>query len=159
MTITPLANGVFVGALVAGDAGEGAAQRVARCALDLHARMPAATIAIATGRAIVGGSIPVGDAIDRAARLLSRGRTKDVLVDDATASVVESRFELAREGDATILVRERDAADRGRTVLGRTTPCVGRDREIAILEATYAECVAEPIARAVVVTVTRTPRR
>src|SRR6185437_9921765 len=37
-------------------------------------------------------------------------------------------------------------------LLGRVTPFVGRDRELASLLATLDECAAEPVARAVLVT-------
>ena len=39
-----------------------------------------------------------------------------------------------------------------RTLLGKATVCVGRDRELALLEGTFEECVDEPVARAVLVT-------
>ena len=38
------------------------------------------------------------------------------------------------------------AKDPARMLLGRPTPFVGRDRELATLEATFAECVAEALA-------------
>src|SRR5262249_30024396 len=39
-----------------------------------------------------------------------------------------------------------------RTLLGRPTPCVGRERELRLLENTFATCVEEPEAVAVLVT-------
>src|SRR6185503_6141015 len=39
-----------------------------------------------------------------------------------------------------------------RTLLGQVTPCVGREVELRTLEAVFAECVSEPLARAVLVT-------
>ena len=45
---------------------------------------------------------------------------------------------------------ERDA--KARTLLGKPTPFVGRDRELATLEALFEECAGEPVARAVLVT-------
>src|SRR5262249_5521725 len=57
-----------------------------------------------------------------------------------------------RKGEARIeLVRERDA-DPTRTLLGRATPCVGRDAELAMLEAVWNQCVDDGHARAVLVT-------
>src|SRR5262249_4810059 len=48
---------------------------------------------------------------------------------------------------------ERDGlADPARMLLGKPTPFVGRDRELATLEATLAECVAEGVARVVLMT-------
>ena len=39
-----------------------------------------------------------------------------------------------------------------RTLLGKPTPCVGRDKELGLLEGTLRECVSDSVARAVVVT-------
>src|SRR5262249_36584115 len=39
-----------------------------------------------------------------------------------------------------------------RSVIGRTTPCIGRDREIAALMDLFDECIEEPIARVIVLT-------
>ncbi|MFT3769710.1 MAG: AAA family ATPase [Minicystis sp.] len=45
----------------------------------------------------------------------------------------------------------RPAAAAPRTLVGKPTPLVGRDRELATLQAAFAECVSEPVARAAVV--------
>src|SRR5207248_1701920 len=45
-----------------------------------------------------------------------------------------------------------DVIEVTRTLLGKPTPCVGRDRELAVLTGLYDECVNEPLARAVLVT-------
>ena len=82
ITIVPLSDGLFVGVLVAENAGPDAAQRIARCAIAMHARMPGGWVSLATGRAIVAEQVPVGVAIDRArgsarsmAGLLASGST------------------------------------------------------------------------------------
>ena len=150
VTITPLANGMFVGAVVAEEGARDAAERVARCALVLAERAPDVTSAIASGRAIVvADQVPVGDVIDRAARLLALRRgERAVIVDEPTRSIVEGAFVVTGEGDSFTIVREREASERVRTVLGRVVPFVGRDRELALLEASFRECVEEPVARA-----------
>src|SRR5918993_496571 len=56
----------------------------------------------------------------------------------------------SRGGDGLTLVRER-AVDTVRTLLGRETPYVGRDRELASLTAVLDECIGDSVARAVVV--------
>ena len=71
----------------------------------------------------------------------------DVRIDEVTASLLDARFE-RRDG---VLVARHDA-DQVRRLLGKVTPCVGRDRELAILDATLDECIGEPISRAVLVT-------
>jgi eukaryotic-like serine/threonine-protein kinase len=39
-----------------------------------------------------------------------------------------------------------------RTLLGKPTPCVGRERELALLDGVFAECVENPSAHAVLIT-------
>src|SRR5207244_1984970 len=46
------------------------------------------------------------------------------------------------------LLNEQANADGVRTLLGKPTPCVGRDREIAALVSLYDESSSEPVARA-----------
>src|SRR5206468_2389338 len=47
------------------------------------------------------------------------------------------------------LAGERETVEVARTLLGRPTPCVGRDGELARLLTIYDECVSDPAARAV----------
>jgi tetratricopeptide (TPR) repeat protein len=49
-------------------------------------------------------------------------------------------------------VLERVPIEPVRTLLGRPTPCVGRERELGTLGGVWDACVAEPVARAVLVT-------
>ncbi len=152
VTVTALANGTLVGAVVA-EAGAGdAADRAVRCALALHAELPGATIALATGRAVMAGQLPVGEAIDLAAILLEKhSRAGGIWIDEATARMIDGRFVLERAEAGVSVTGERTAAELFRTVMGREVPCVGRARELAHLESTFRECVDEPIARALVV--------
>ena len=126
----------------------------AHCALVLRAALPDAALSIATGRAVIFGRLPVGDVIDRGAELL-RGELQGVIrLDEVTADLLGARFEIGGLGDGSrrTLVGERQRGDRPRTVLGKTTACVGRERELDLLEGTFDECVEEPVARAVLVT-------
>src|SRR5262249_3219043 len=50
-----------------------------------------------------------------------------------------------------VLCGEREADEPVRTLLGRPSPCVGRDRELAELGAIFQECVENDAPRAVVV--------
>jgi hypothetical protein len=152
VSITSLANGTLVGAVLAEAGASSAAERAARCALALRDQLVGATIAIATGRAVVAGQLPVGEAIDAAASLLELHRaTGGIWIDDATASMIDARFVLARSGPGISVSGERNAAEPARTVMGRETPCVGRTRELSPFETTFRECVDEPIARALIV--------
>jgi hypothetical protein len=151
--IEAVIDGSVVAALSSEGAASDAAARAARCALEIQAALPEAVLALATGRGVVSGALPVGDVIDRAARLLGDGREGARLrVDYGTAALLEGRFELHQEGDVHVLLGEAHAPETVRTLLGQPTPCIGRDRELATLSGVLAECINEPASRAVLVT-------
>ncbi|HEY4120956.1 MAG TPA: AAA family ATPase, partial [Byssovorax sp.] len=113
-----------------------------------------------------------GEVIDRAALLLRRSvaaradaagaaltRTMGAVapprcrLDDVTAGLLDNRFEIGGDALSLFVAGEREELeDQARTLLGKLTPCVGRDRELAILDATFDECASESVPRAVVVT-------
>jgi hypothetical protein len=144
--VAQLADGTLVATLgMRGSATDHAAQ-MASLALAIRDTIPGARIALATGRAETTDRQPVGPVIDRAAALLGE-MPGEIRIDSVSRSLLEARFEL--RGDQLIARR---ASDEARMLLGKSTPCVGRDKELAILDATLAECIAEPIARVVLVT-------
>jgi tetratricopeptide (TPR) repeat protein len=139
----------------AGSAGDRAAI-AAGCALAVAAKLAGWRVALATGRGEVGEGRPFGEAIERAAqRIKARakaGGAPVIDVDDVTATLLDLRFEVAAGSLGLELRGERDVAEEARTLLGKPTPFVGRDRETATIEAVLAECVEESGARAVLVT-------
>ena len=148
-----LAEGSVVVALEGRGAPTDQARSAASCALALAGAAPGAKLALATGRATAEGPRPVGDALDRAARLLRAPRPERGLrVDQVTAGLLDARFEV--EGDAAGLsvVSLRERQEEVRTVLGKPTPCVGRDADLALLESAMARAVDDETSGAVIVT-------
>jgi hypothetical protein len=140
------------------------ASRAALCALALRDRLPEAAMALATGQGFVAGGLPIGAVIDCAADLLG-SRTDSpsenptaapgparIWLDRATTGLVDAQFETAIEDSRVCLLRARELRETGRLLLGKPTPCVGRERELANLNAVFEECVSEPAARAALVT-------
>src|SRR5579859_7093058 len=153
-----LADGSFVATLVgSGDATDHAAH-AARFALALREMLPEAPIVLATGRGVVTGKFPVGEVLERASKLLLEARpatgpqTGPVRLDDVTAGLLDLRFDVHEEGTHAELRGARESHDVARSVLGRPTSCVGRERDLRTLEATFDECVDESVARVVLVT-------
>jgi eukaryotic-like serine/threonine-protein kinase len=141
-------------------AGQGAATdqaaRAARCALAIRELLPSAAMAFAIGRSVTIDRA-VGEVIDRAAALLrvpapERDGIRPIRVDEIAAGLLDVRFAIHGDTSGLVLVRERDVTDTKRTLLGKPTPCVGRERELGTLAAMYAECVDEPRSHIVVVT-------
>ena len=152
-----LADGTRVVTLASVGTAIDQAARAARCALLLQSAVPDQLVTLATGTGEVGGRVPVGEVIDRAARLLRAVQASEdggephepsVQVDELTARLLSTRFEL----EGRLLRAERDDTEGARTLLGKATSCVGRERELRALAELLAESAAEPVARAVLVT-------
>jgi serine/threonine protein kinase/tetratricopeptide (TPR) repeat protein len=155
-----LADGSLVATLVAshGSATDPAAL-AARCALLLQERWPQAAVVLTTGRGRLDQHLPVGEAMDRAGQLLRQlppplpDSTVPVLLDDVTAGLLGSGFQLTRTPSGVLLLHgEHVGADASRPLLGKPTPCVGREQELALLEMAFTTCVQESTAQALLVT-------
>ncbi|HZF54388.1 MAG TPA: protein kinase, partial [Polyangiaceae bacterium] len=161
-----LANGSLVAAVERAASAIDQAALAARCALLIEERWPEARVAIATGRGVLNMHLPVGEAIDRAVSLLGRqlgakpagapsaeaSSTGRVWLDELSARLLEPRFVLAAGENGVVLRGERGSRDETRLLLGRSTPCVGREQELAILEATLEGCIENAQASAVLIT-------
>lgn len=151
------------GALVATLHGLGSATdqitQAARAALLIKERWPDCVVALATGRAALLGNLPVGEAVDLAARLLRTHAEQSAVIqragvwlDDLSASLLSRRFALTRHDGIALLKGEDLPADDAYLLLGKPTPCVGRDQELALLEMLLTGSVEESVAQAVLVT-------
>jgi tetratricopeptide (TPR) repeat protein len=127
------------------------ATRAAQCALALRAALPRLPMALATGRAELGGRI-FGEAIDRATALLRMAAGAELRIDEVTAGLLDARFDIGAGDLGFVLRGERASGAAARTLLGKASACVGRDRELGLLLSVFDECAAESCARAVVVT-------
>ncbi|WP_438015125.1 protein kinase [Sorangium sp. So ce315] len=159
--LEPLRDGGFAAILTGAETPTDLAARAVRCGLALRKLLPGARLAVATGWDSLDGGQPVGPVIDRASALLLGGGTEPpaddadvpeaqapVLVDAITASLLGTEFEMASGAHAPAVVGEREPLDEARTLLGKPTPFVGRDRELRALEDLFDACASEPCARA-----------
>jgi tetratricopeptide (TPR) repeat protein len=156
-----LADGALAAVLPGAGLAEDRVAIAAECAVALRTLLPRRPMALALGR--------TGEAIDRAARLLrGLGRLPDragdagydgghpqapgIAVDEIAAALLERRFDLGEGPAGRELRGGRPPIESPRTLLGRPTPCVGREREIDTLAAVFERCTSEPRARAALVT-------
>ena len=130
----------------------------ARCALSIKERWPAAAIVLCTGRGIIGRQTPVGEVMDRVGQLLRKlermpvSASLQVMLDDVTAGLLGPGFQLDRVSTGAFLLRgEQLDADASRLLLGRPTPCVGREQELSLLELAFDTCAEDESARALLV--------
>ncbi|MBK7400645.1 MAG: protein kinase [Myxococcales bacterium] len=140
------------GAMLVEFGGADAPLRAAASALGLARAAPTARLAIATARGGRGGGL-YGPIIDRVATMATGGESPTgIPIDDVSAALLGDRFEIVEREGARFLLGAAKAGPRPRTLLGKSTPCVGRDKELGLLEATFRECANEPVARGVLLT-------
>ena len=143
--VDELRNGALVVTLLGAGEPTDRAARAARAALRLCALLPEAAIALATGRAEASERLPVGEVVDRVARLLERetpplhrverglGGEGGIRIDDITRALLDARFDVTTTPEGHRLVAERASGEAARTLLGRPSPFVGRDRELRLV--------------------------
>jgi tetratricopeptide (TPR) repeat protein len=93
---------------------------------------------------------PNGPVVDRCMALLDTAKEGGIVLDDGVVGFLGDSFEVASRGTVRVLVGEAEPQDgqAGATAV----VLVGRERELSLLDGTLAECIAEPVARAVLVT-------
>src|SRR5262249_42098959 len=121
-----------------------------RCALALREVLPECAIALVTGRGDVATGRPVGEAIDRGADLIALARP-EIAIDEVTAGLLGPSFDVGGDARGLGVRTERAAAPPVRTLLGRPTPLIGRERELDALLDLFRECAVSSAARAVLV--------
>jgi eukaryotic-like serine/threonine-protein kinase len=147
-----LIDGTLVITLAASEAPTDLAARAARCAIAVKKLLLDVPIVLATGRGVVSARMPIGEVIDRAARTLVKAGTEFVQLDRPSANLLDGAgFDVGSDEHGSFLRGEVESIGTRRTLLGKPTPCVGRDRELVTLDALFTECVEEPVARAVLI--------
>ena len=150
--VAPLKGGVLVlMSSACGEANDRAAQAVL-CALELHRHRQDLIFAVSTGLAETSLSVPIGAAIDGAAALLERIDQSGVFVDHVTLGLIGLRFDVDRVGALHRVLAARRDFDASHVLMGRSTPHVGRERELRTLDGVLDECVHESVSRMVLVT-------
>ncbi len=132
-----------------GGAATDLSARAARCALYMRQARPELHYAFATGRGFVGERDYAGDAVELAAIMLRELRGQplgSIWLDETTASLLDQRFVRRRVDHAIVLYAlegEEHSVDPARPLLGRPTPCVGRERELGVLSLSLRACLDE----------------
>ncbi len=134
--------------------------RAARAALVVTRHVPTATAVIAVGHAILtGAGAPIGrggnlagEALERAAKQLELASPGTVRADASVLGALGGRFVLTEDKLGAVVVREDQGGFGARLLLGRPTPTVGRDKEIALLTGVFGELMDEGTPRAALVT-------
>jgi eukaryotic-like serine/threonine-protein kinase len=108
---------------------------------------PSARVGLAAGLAKSSARVPVGELLERATRLARCANAGTITVDTVVRDLLDARFEIDEAG----LLGQARAIEAGRRVMGKLVPFVGREKDMAVLEATVAESIAESASRALLV--------
>ena len=156
-----MGNGALVATLALDDASAvDQAVHAVGLARMIRERWPDTVVALATGRGVFDGRHPLGEALTRAGDLLPQAvtlraqfPTACILLEDVTAGLVESRLRTVRLASGVSTVHDAEVtADDSRLLLGKPTPCLGREPEIGTLEMALRATLEEGSAHAVLVT-------
>jgi eukaryotic-like serine/threonine-protein kinase len=150
--IERLADGSLLATVLPQHSAVDQARIAASCALLLRDLLPEARISVATGRAALGRSLRVGHAVDRAVLLLSPAAAAgEIRLDTVTSGLVEGRFLVSERDGSVVLVGQKQDLDESRPLLGKPTPCVGRELELVQLEGLISSAADEGVPKAAVV--------
>jgi predicted ATPase len=124
----------------------------AKTGLFLRKLLAEGAFALVTCRALANSnSLPV-DAIERAVELLASSLDA-LVIDDVSATLLSAHFSVQEEAGRKVVrgqsLSRREAPPK---LLGYNTATVGRDREIALLDAAIEESIEGPAAKVVLVT-------
>ncbi|UJR83947.1 serine/threonine-protein kinase PknK [Sandaracinus amylolyticus] len=116
------------------------AELAASVLAELIASRPSLRAAMAAGLAATSAGVPAGEVLARATRLARDAKPGTIALDETLVELLGARFEV--EGQVLGRARARTEA----------TPFVGRDKELAAIEAMLAEVIEEGAPRGVLVT-------
>ncbi len=146
-----LADGSLLVILSGADAATDLATRAARCALAIRPLLGNGPVAVVTGREALGPFLPDSELLYRAVDLLeSTVLGPAIPIDELTSALIKSRFDTGSSGRR--LRAELRDADRLRLPFDEPVAFVGRDQELAQIEAAFEQCVEERVASMVLLT-------
>lgn len=135
------------------------AARAARMALMFRGHAPTRPFALTVGWGSLSEKNYSDDAVDRAVRTLAASLVEPetsagrIVLDELTAGLLAGRFDVRETSRNTyVLHGERSTLAGARTLLGKPTACVGRERELRLLDDLLAQCIDEGISQAALVT-------
>ncbi len=144
-----LADGSVLATFSGGRAPSDDARAAAHAALGLFRFLPNASMALVPGRGVVSGALALGSVIEQAVSLAARG--VGIHISEDARETLSPLFEIDPDGVLRGRRGDPEVGEGQRTLLGRPTPCVGRERELAVLQGFIEECAADSVARAVTV--------
>lgn len=165
-TLAALTDGSLVATLLGKDATL-QAEKAARCALFLASRLPKHQVVVASARRASSANAALGQLIDRVMTMTRQtasqtgqaglaGQTGQtgfpIRIDEVMAGLLDRHFEVGADATSRLLLRAREATEASpRSLPGRSSAIVGRDRELSRIAAIFEAVLRRPACRAVLV--------
>lgn len=151
-TATTLAGNAQLLVFAQGTAMNEKVQRAARAALDVRSERPRWGVSLSMMHSETGGEALTLAARSAAAQQTptARASSQGVLLDPTAAAFLGPSFAMDGDEGERVLLGYASSKDEARPVLGRSASCVGRDKELRLIESTLDECVSESSHRAIV---------
>lgn len=157
--VDELADGTVLAVLLGSGPATDTAAHAARVALRVRRVVPSAPLVLLMARGEEGERLPMGEVLERAASLLTRVEHEvptsagaAIVIDASTRALLDMRFQVAEvQGLSCLQGESEEVTGVVRTLLGRPTPFVGREREISQVLRLVTEGIEEKRATSVVV--------
>lgn len=127
------------------------AERAVRLAEALAAESEIEVVRVVSGYSVMRGRVPGGELLRRAMERAADDGVDRLLIDELTANLVAGSFELTVQGSMATVRGERRVLDAERLRRPGAARFVGREREMAILEAALTAAREESELRAVMI--------
>ena len=154
--VEEIGQGTFVTLLVGTGPATDQVANAARCALRMQWLLPDHPLVLLTKRGENTQRIPIGDVFEHAASMLQKIEVSEqeatIAIDEVTQALLDVRFDVRHESGRVVLRGERDVGVQARTLLGKPSPFVGRDRELRHLLDLVHDALEESWSSAVLVT-------
>ena len=149
-TLDELLDGHLLVSFPGSGAATDEATRAAKCALAFEGMIEGERTAIVAAES--AGETPLGATFQAVLPMLERAALDVIAVDDVTAGLLGARFDVGGDEHGLYLLGERDVGEAARTLLGKPTPCVGRDAELSAIRAVVEEAERARKPAAVIIT-------
>jgi eukaryotic-like serine/threonine-protein kinase len=150
--VSLLVDGAALGLLSGRGIGADQAKKAARTALAMRAVLPGASVAAVTAAGLRMADVPLGEMVERAARMLAATSIAPaIVIDEDLAGLLDGQFLIGGDARGLLLEGESEPAPASRPLGVEPGALVGLEREIGVLEAMFRAAVDEEMGRAALV--------
>jgi hypothetical protein len=150
--VSLLVDGAALALLSGRGIGADQATKAARTALAMRAALPGTSVAAVTGAGVRVAEVPLGEMVERAARMLAvKSTAPGIVIDEDLAGLLDRQFVIGGDARGLLLEGEIEPGPASRPLGDEPGALVGHEREIGALEALFRAAADEEIGGAAVI--------